>query len=454
MVVANPGLIDSRVVKCACTLAQAGYDLRVLCHSPDGQPHDIERHGARFVQVPVPAVPGRLPARLHRDLARAGRVSRRWADAVLTRLLPQQAGGGRGGPLRRAELRLYRRTPALAPWRSVCRTSVAISSALNAQLDAFDPHAVYQHDVHELNVTAAWVARRRASGRDVSLVYDAREYVIGQPVPPAREVAAYAAMEREFIGLADRVLTVSEPIADQLMHDHRLPRRPDVLMNAAWQASDPHTSGVPEGLSVRRAAGLGDDVPLLVYAGGLAPARGVHTVVEALPQLPGVHLAVVSRAESSYTRRLRRLARDLGTEHRLHLVPFVEPLQVVPYLTGCDLGLSPLLHAANHDWALTNKFFEYLQAGLPIVTSDTAVQRDLVRDTGAGTVFRAGDAADCARAVRAALDDLPALRAVVADPQLRLRLSWPETAKVLLHTFGTLAALGPGTRETRAAETL
>ncbi|HEY6797934.1 MAG TPA: glycosyltransferase family 4 protein [Kineosporiaceae bacterium] len=441
IVVANPGVIDTRVVKCVTTLSEAGYRTRVLCHSPDGREHRFERHGTDFVQVPVPAAAaGRLPPPVARATARAGRVSRRWLDQVLDRILPGPTGSGRGGPVRRGELWVYRTWPALAPWRSVCRTSVAIAPALTAELDAFDPDVVFQHDVHELNVTGSWVAGRRGAGRPVGFLYDAREYVIGQPVPPARQVAAYAAMEREFIGLADRVLTVSEPIADQLVRDHRLARRPDVVVNATWTAGDPHSGAAPGGATARGVTGLPPDVPLLVYAGGLAPARGVHTVVAALPRLPGVHLAVVSRAESSYTRALRRLARARGVESRLHVVPFVEPHQVVAYLADCDLGISPLLHAPNHDWALTNKFFEYLQAGLPVVTSDTLVQRELVLATGVGTVFRAGDAADCARAVRAALDDLPALRTVVRDPLLHERMSWPQAARALLDAVETLSA--------------
>jgi glycosyltransferase involved in cell wall biosynthesis len=390
-----------------------------------------------FIQLPVPsAASGLLPVPLSRWLARAGRVGRRGLDAVLSYVLRDPSGSGLGGPVRRAELRLYRQVPALASWRSVCRTSVAMEPLIRAELDAFDPAGVHQHDVHEMNVTGQWVLDRRRAGHRVAYLYDAREYVIGQPVPPARQVAAYAAMEREFIVVADRVMTVSDPIADQLVLDYQLPRRPDILVNATWGVDDPHTS-IPPGLrTVRQVAGLDDTVPLLVYAGGLAASRGVHTVVEALTMLPGVHLAVVSRAEFSYTHLLRRLAGELGVDDRFHVVPFVEPHQVVAYLSGCDLGMSPLLHAPNHDWALTNKFFEYLQAGLPIVTSDTLVQRDLVLgvhgEPRLGTVFRAGDAADCASAVRRALDDLPALRAVVQNPQLRRGFSWPERSKVLL----------------------
>jgi glycosyltransferase involved in cell wall biosynthesis len=442
LVVANPGLIDSRVVKYATSIAEAGYDVRVLCHSWDQERHEIDHGGALYVQLPVPSRPAHRNT-VAREVARywgkARRVSRRAVEGLSTRLVPDRAGSGLGSPIRRLELATYRRFPQLAPWRRVCRVSSAMTPVLHRELDAFSPSLVHQHDVHELNATASWVSHRRRAGDRVALVYDAREYVIGQPNPPARQVVAYASMEREFIHVADRVIVVSAPIADQLTRDYRLANPPDVVLNATWAATDPHSSRVPP---LRQVAGLGGDVPLLVYIGGLAPARGVHTVVRALRTLPGVHLAVVSRAESSYTRLLRRIADDGAVSDRLHILPFVEPDQVVSYLTGCDIGLSPLLHAPNHDWALTNKFFEYLQAGLAIVTSDTPVQADLVRLHRLGTVFRAGDVTDCATAIRLALRDLAALKAG-ASPELLTRFNWSEEARVLLDVYRGLLPPAP-----------
>src|SRR5207248_1868951 len=101
----------------------------------------------------------------------------------------------------------------------------------------------------------------------------------------------------------------------------------------------------------------------------------------------------------------------------------------------------PLLHAANHDWALTNKFFEYMHAGLPIISSDVEVQRDLLAELRVGEVFVAGDAPDLARAVRKILDDLPSYAERLADPDMLQRFSWEAQAEVLHDIYRDL--LGP-----------
>src|SRR6185369_2116016 len=97
------------------------------------------------------------------------------------------------------------------------------------------------------------VARAALEGRRMAMVYDAREYVPGLAIPPGRVVAAYRNLEREYIRAADRVITVSEPIARELERANRLPRRPDLVLNAPIAEAD-----ATAGPSVRDVAGVPD----------------------------------------------------------------------------------------------------------------------------------------------------------------------------------------------------
>ena len=141
--------------------------------------------------------------------------------------------------------------------------------------------------------------------------------------------------------------------------------------------------------SIRDMVGVPADVPLVVYGGGVNPARGLHTMVQALPALPGVYFAIVSRG-NSVTEELLKLAGQLGVGERVRLAPYVDPEFVPRYLESASVGISPLLRAPNHDIAITNKFCEYIAAGLPIVTSDTPAQAQLVNALDLGVVYRQG----------------------------------------------------------------
>jgi glycogen(starch) synthase len=65
---------------------------------------------------------------------------------------------------------------------------------------------------------------------------------------------------------------------------------------------------------------------------------------------------------------------------------------------------------------LITKFFEYAHARLPIVVSDVRTMAETVRATGQGEVFRARDATDFARAVRAVLAEPERYRACYRAP--------------------------------------
>ena len=498
LLIANDVTVDTRVLKYAASLAGFGLRVTILGITSERETTESEVAGARVVRVSVPlsiatyrqrrglrgALRRMRPGYATRDDAHAARLMQSHLETEFRArrgrgVLDDLADGSAGRPhhvrrvrwalrwrylrarrfairvregllnrrnrritnrrpsLQRVSSRFYLRLPFLAPWRRVVPEIVDYDAVLGPYVDEMQPDVVHPHDVYLIGVAADAVARAALPGRSMKMVYDAREYVPGLAIPPGRVVAAYRNLEKEYIHRADRVITVSEPIARELLRADRLPRLPDLVLNAPVADADVRLDG-PD---VRTACGLADDVPLLVYSGGLAAPRGVHTVVEALPMLEGVHLAAVSRQRSSYTVRLEKLAQELGVADRFHLVPFVEPDQVMHYLSSATVGVIPLLHAVNHDWALTNKFFEYMHAGLPIITSDVEVQTRLVDELGIGAAFVAGDPDDLVQVVRKVLANLDTYRARLEDPELLHRFSWQAQGEVLHGIYTDL--LGP-----------
>jgi glycosyltransferase involved in cell wall biosynthesis len=67
------------------------------------------------------------------------------------------------------------------------------------------------------------------------------------------------------------------------------------------------------------------------------------------------------------------------------------------------LGLQP--YAKGAPQGLANKLFEYLSAGLPVVSSLAGENEQLIREHHCGLTYRAADAADCHRQLSTLLDD-------------------------------------------------
>ncbi|SBT67196.1 Glycosyltransferase involved in cell wall bisynthesis [Micromonospora sediminicola] len=443
MLVDNAVEGDSRVQKAARSAADAGWDVTLL-----GCAHvDAERRwrlGDAEVRVlpldaPRPAPPGASGS--------PGGVAGLRRRLVARGGLPLRAARLARRPVEHAQVRYWRARLGDRAWRRLEPGLWGYERLAGPVVDAVRPDLIHAHDFRMLGVAARAVERARAQGRDVKLVWDAHEWLPGARPrrDNARWLPAHLGYVREYVGHADAVVTVSDTLADLLVRDHDLPQRPTVVLNAPVATAEPAAVPTPVGGSVVLAApvggsvvgagpvaaavdaggapdlrarcGLAADTPLLVYSGAMAPQRGVDTVVEALPRLPGVHLAlVVGDPAAGYVRQVVARAARHGVDDRVHVLPYVPHRQLVAFLAAADVGLIPLHHWPNHEIALITKFFEYAHARLPIVVSDVRTMADTVRATGQGEVFRARDAADLARAVRAVLADPGRYRAVYDRP--------------------------------------
>jgi len=505
MLVANDITNDTRVLKEAVALGRAGYRVTLLGVSASGRAsvdsidggvvmirlpgrfvlrdernrrRRLRRERRMFLERPAAAPQARYAARAADLKAEAGRaVARRRAGAIG----PVAFLAGRG--IRAVKFRWWQLVEAaslmrgrvwefearkvadlwgwwdrwlparsgLVRWRSIVPEADDYEAIFADLLDRLRPDAVHAHDMHVIGVASRAAGRAGLRGRAVKVVYDAHEYVAGLSQYGGRTpriIAAWARHEREYIGTMDGVVTVSPAIARTLHKRYALDREPTVVINSPELME--HDGG--SGPDIRTVAGVAGGVPLLVYSGGVTRARGVETAVEALTQLPGVHLAVVCvpHARTRPVDELRALAESLQVADRVHYLDPVAPGDVVSFLRTADIGLIPILRYPSHEMALPNKVFEYTFAGLPVVTSDMPTLEEFVGKTGTGEVFQAQNPAGLAAAVSRILDDPAPYRERVADPGLRDEMSWQAQAGHLRALYADLVgAPVPDTRATR-----
>jgi glycogen synthase len=487
---------DSRVQKQARSMADRGWDVILLGVSPNRERHLWRLGGARVRLIPVP-MPMAQPKYEHRRVLRRGLLA--YPPGPLVPFLQQQSRA-RQAELknRRASLRLASTTgPRIGLRRSVDRAGLRLAT-LNAQLhgrwlrfrlgrteaatargprlespvdsattafwrltmgrrawrrlepglwdyelafgpriDKLKPDLIHANDFRMIGVGAQAAIRARAAGRDVRLVWDAHEYLPGvfaeNRRPRWRD--AHQAYEREFVPYADAVVTVSETMADLLTERFRLTTRPSIVLNAPTSG---RTGGNADAPGVRELCKIGSDIPLLVYSGVAGAHRGLDTMIDGLPELTGVHVALVTRRQTAYVQELRARAVGLGVADRLHVLPYVSVDSISRYLSSADVGVNPTLHYLNHEVDLPTKFYEYSQARLPLVVSDVKTMAEQTRATGQGEVFRAGDTADYVRAVRAVLADPGRYRAAYDVPGLLAAWTWEKQADVLDGVYSEL----------------
>ncbi len=444
----NPIDSDSRAKKFAETLQRLGYEAVVLSPVAPGEPTD-ERWLGQVRVVPV------VVDTSARDAARAADLQARSRRFAIFATPGAQVEGTRGLTRLRRRAQGFLDRQVHASWRRralqrTARTSDATVAntlpevndyerAFMPALRDLDPDVVHAHHPFVLPTATAYAKERANVGRVVRVLYDAREYFAGLPVAEHGNPRRQAMLLRteESIRQADAVSTVSEPIADALMSRYGLAARPTVILNLPWDLPS-ETAAVR---SVRDAAGLSADVPLLLYSGAVSRARGLDTLLAAMKNLPEAHLAVVTVPFPHP--QMPALLEAVGAEvaGRIHVLPPVSQDELPGYLSGADVGVHPMPGGSlNHDMALPNKLFEYVHAGLPLVVSDARAMADFVTEHGLGAVFRSEDPDDLARAVREVLAN-PGLRDEKHLRELAARYSWQHQQALIGSLYRDLAPL-------------
>ncbi|MFD7442160.1 glycosyltransferase family 4 protein [Streptomyces sp. NPDC059909] len=338
----------------------------------------------------------------------------------------------RSAPLDKLTTRFWLTTMGDRAWRRLDPGVWDFELNFGPVIDALKPDLIHANDFRMLGVGARATLRARAAGRNTKLVWDAHEFLPGvRSWANQRKLPAMVGYEREHAKYADAVMTVSGGLADLLQKTHGLAERPAVVLNApdAEATQKVIDEPVPD---IRELCGIGPDVPLLVYSGLAAAQRGLGIMVEGLPQLPDAHAVFVcGDPQAAYVRGLLKRAEELGVGDRVHAVPYVPHWQVVPFLSGADVGIIPIHHWPNHEIALITKFFEYSHAGLPLVVSDVRTMAEVTRETGQGEVFTAQDTDDYVRAVKAVLADPKKYTKAYEKEGLLEGWTWEAQAKVL-----------------------
>lgn len=295
---------------------------------------------------------------------------------------------------------------------------------LSAAIDEFQPDVIHSHNLPDVLTVLAL----ELIGVHIPLVHDIHDlqslrttpYLDGFPEPVDPLELELAAIEG-----ASALITVSSELVDVVRGRYELPERTLVVGNLALGRD--RVPQLPE-KSER------DGMPTIVYEGSLASDGGhydLRGIFECLAR-DGFPVAIhPSRLAPDYAHLATRW--PAMTCHAS-----LDPATLMRTLPRYDLGwvgFNAGKNAAHLDTVLPNKLYEYLGAGLPVVTlRDHLALRRFVEQEGVGIVVDAVE--DVAEAVREI--DLVALRRTVAHN--RDRFTFESQLGQVADLYRTLAA--------------
>lgn len=171
------------------------------------------------------------------------------------------------------------------------------------------------------------------------------------------------------------------------------------------------------------------------YLGVLTDYQGISILLEAIPHvlsvIQDVHFLIMGYPNVEY---YAGKARELGVHDHISFTGRVPYEQAPKHLAICDVAVSPKLYSTEANGKLLN----YMAMSLPVIASDTPVNRQILGDCG--IYVQAGDPLELAKAISQILSDPDYARTV--GTQLRNRavkeFSQQTIGDLISETYQTL----------------
>lgn len=246
----------------------------------------------------------------------------------------------------------------ISKWSHLARLILSLPTHLRlfTALYRSRPDIIHAHDFNTLIVS--WLASKFCGAK---LIYDAHE--ISTSREGYQSIRKYIAIiEKYFAPKAESVIATTDLRAKYLSRSYGIPR-PLVLQNRPPQYE------LMKSDTIRRELDLNPSWPIVIYQGGLQAGRGLGKLVSAFAEVDNAYLVFVGGGRLEST--LKQLVKQKGMIDNVKFIPKV-PLSRLPYYTAsADIGVQPIENTCmNHYTTDSNKLFEYVLAGLPVIATD------------------------------------------------------------------------------------
>ena len=259
------------------------------------------------------------------------------------------------------------------------------------------PQVVHAHDLNALPM--AFMIARMCRAK---LIYDSHEYwadVEGYREFPHFLLSNILRAEKFLARRADRVVTVSQAIAEKLKADYGL-KHVTVVRNMPRQWRVDRNR-----LLLRKSLHLDKDAIIFLYQGGIAMDRGVGLLFDAFRTVTVAGTWLVYLGDGPAVRELRQRTAAAAAPNVLFHAG-VTPEDLPRYTCDANVGVLPQLPVSqNSVMALPNKLFEYVQGGLALIGADLPEISKVIRDSRIGLTFTPGQVCDLAVAIETLASD-------------------------------------------------
>lgn len=259
------------------------------------------------------------------------------------------------------------------------------------------------------------------------LVYDSHEYftevpeLIGRPMVKS----VWQALERMLVPRVSAAYTVCDSIAEvyreQYRVDFKVVRNLPMCSDLEFQPSETvKHEGAPK---------------IILYQGALNLGRGIEAAIRAMLYIENAELWLAG--DGDLTSQLKQLVADLQLENKVKFLGRMPLSQLSEVTRQADLGISLEEDLGlNYRFALPNKLFDYIQAGVPVLVSDLPEMRRIVEHYQIGAIAQTHQRKELAQVIKNTLSDTDKMTYWKQNlPKAAKELCWENEERILQEIY-------------------
>lgn len=233
------------------------------------------------------------------------------------------------------------------------------------------------------------------------LIYDAHEFELGLARYNGNRIyrAIGKALEGYLLRRCDLAIVINEGIHEAMLREHGFSFPCVVVRSTPFlfpedRAATRETREAFLRMLEEQGCPREDDEFIAMYQGYIQKNRGIENLIQATALLPWLRVVILGNAnpnEQAFYTHIQTMVSELGVENRVLFHPAVPSKELWRYTAAADVGIvghQPKVQ--NYIYALPNKFFENVQAMVPVVCTDVPELRRLVDRYGIGLLVQPG----------------------------------------------------------------
>lgn len=200
---------------------------------------------------------------------------------------------------------------------------------------------------------------------------------------------------------------------------------------------------VPKSDWLRQHLGLGPEVRIALYQGALQPNRSLDVLIRAAKFLEqDIFIVLMGLGPKETVSQLEALILNEGVADRIKIIPAVPYEELLEWTASADIGLTIFSpdYSLSIRFTLPNKLFEYLMAGLPILSTQLDAIAEMIKKYDVGQIVSSLEPDEIGAAINAMLDNQDGLARMRhnALQAARSEFYWEKESQVLVQLYSKI----------------